>query len=252
MAETSECRESPLEVRGTMSPLHGKTVLVIGAGSLGGPASLTLASAGVGRIVLVDPGTVEPSDLAGHPLFVEEDLGEPRARGAAAARRLARLFPRVDVEVPAGGFHEGSAPGFVRAADLVVDASSHFPTMFLANDTAAAEGKTLAHGGLLNFTAQFHTFVPGVTGCLRCLFEGPPPPAPEAGVLGPVAGLAGSLLGAEAVRLLEGRPGAYAGRLLVHEVRSGRSRSVPVKRRPGCAACGAISGDRAPLDGGLS
>jgi len=232
-----------------MSALHGKTVLVIGAGSLGGPASLTLASAGVGRIVLVDPGTVEPSDLAGHPLFVEADLGEPR--GAAAARRLSRLFPGVDVEVPAGGFDEGSAPGFVRASDLVVDASSHLPTMFLANDSAAATGTALAHGGLLNFTVHLLTVEPGVTGCLRCLFEGPPPPAPEAGVLGPVAGLAGSLLGAEAVRLLEGRPGAYAGRLLVHEVRSSRSRSVPVKRRPGCAACGAISGDRAALDGGL-
>ena len=233
-----------------MSTLRGKTALVIGAGALGGPAALALASAGGVRIVLVDGGIVETADLAGQPIFVEADLGKPR--GSAAARRLTRLFPELEVEVSARGFDEGSAGELVHSADVVVDASSHFPTMFLANDTAAAEGKTLAHGGLLNFTAQFHTFVPGVTGCLRCLFEGPPPPAPEAGVLGPVAGLAGSLLGAEAVRLLEGRPGAYAGRLLVHEVRSGRSRSVLVKRRPGCAACGAISGDRAPLDGGLS
>jgi molybdopterin/thiamine biosynthesis adenylyltransferase len=233
-----------------MSTLHGKTALVIGAGSLGGPAALTLASAGVGRIVLVDAGTVEASNLAGQPIFVEADLGEPR--GAAAARRLSLLLPGVEVEVPTAGFDEGSATALVRAADLVVDASSHFPTMFLANDAAAAAGKALAHGGLLNFTAQLLTVVPGVTGCLRCLFEAPPPPAPETGVLGPLAGFAGSLLGAEAVRLLDGRPGAYAGRLLVHEARSGRSRSVPVKRRPGCAACGAISGDLAPLAGGLS
>ena len=211
-----------------MSALQGKTALVIGAGSLGEPAALTLASAGVARIVLVDAGDFETSDL-GHP------------RGAAA-RRLARLFPGLEVEDFARGFDLGSAGDLVRSSDVVVDASSHFPTMFLANDAAVAAGKALAHGGLLNFTVQLLTTIPGVTGCLRCLFEGPPPPGPEAGALGPLAGFAGSFLGAEAVRLLEGRPGAYAGRLLVHEARSGRSRSVPVKQRPGCAACSAVAG----------
>ena len=233
-----------------MSALHGKTALVIGAGSLGGPAALALASAGDFRIVLVDAATVESADLAGQPIFVEADLGQPR--GAAAARRLARLFPRLEVVASSRGFDEGSASELVRSADVVVDASSHFLTMFLANDAAVAAGRALAHGGLLNFTVQLLTVVPGVTGCLRCLFEGPPPPGPEAGALGPLAGFAGSFLGAEAVRLLEGRPGAYAGRLLVHEARSGRSRSVPVKRRPGCAACRLAPGSRAPLPGGAS
>jgi len=212
-----------------MSALQEKTALVIGAGNLGGPAALTLASAGVARIVLVDAGNVETPDL-----------GEPG--GATAARRLSRLFPELEVEVFARGFDVGSAGELVRSADVVVDASSHFPTMFLANDAAVAAGKALAHGGLLNFTVQLLTVVPGVTGCLRCLFEGPPPPGPEAGALGPLAGFAGAFLGAEAVRLLEGRPGAYAGRLLVHEARSGRSRSVRVKPRPGCAACSAVAG----------
>jgi len=230
-----------------MSELHRKTALVIGAGSLGGPAALALASAGDFRIVLVDAATVESADLAGQPIFVEADLGQPR--GAAAARRLARLFPRLEVVASARGFDEGSAGELVHSADVVVDASSHFLTMFLANDAASAGGKALAHGGLLNLTVQLLTVVPGLTGCLRCLFEGPPPPGPDAGVLGPLAGLAGSLLGAEAVRLLEGRPGAYSGRLLVHEARSGRSRSVPVRRRPGCPACGAIPGGGVPPSG---
>jgi molybdopterin/thiamine biosynthesis adenylyltransferase len=233
-----------------MSTLRGKTALVIGAGALGGPAALALASAGGVRIVLVDAGIVEAADLAGQPIFVETDLGQPR--GSAAARGLTRLFPELEVEASARGFDERSANELVRSADIVVDASSHFPTMFLANDAAVAAGRALAHGGLLNFTVQLLTVVPGVTGCLRCLFEGPPPPGPEAGVLGPLAGFAGSFLGAEAVRLLEGRPGAYAGRLLVHEARSGRSRSVPVKQRPGCAACRAAPGSRAPLPGGAS
>jgi molybdopterin/thiamine biosynthesis adenylyltransferase len=222
-----------------MSALQEKTALVIGAGSLGGPAALTLASAGVARIVLVAAGDVETPDP-----------GEQR--GAAAVRRLTRLFPELEVEVFARGFDDGSAGELVRSSDVVVDASSHFPTMFLANDAAVAAGKALAHGGLLNFTVQLLTVLPGVTGCLRCLFEGPPPPGPEAGALGPLAGFAGSFLGAEAVRLLEGRPGAYAGRLLVHEARSARSRSVPVKQRPGCAACSAAPGSCAPLAGRAS
>jgi molybdopterin/thiamine biosynthesis adenylyltransferase len=212
-----------------MSALQEKTALVVGAGNLGGPAALTLASAGVARIVLVDAGTVETPDL-GHP------------GGAEAARRLARLFPELEVEVFARDFDVESAGELVRSADVVIDASSHFPTMFLANDAAVAAGKALAHGGLLNFTVQLLTVVPGVTGCLRCLFEGPPPPGPDPSALGPLAGFAGSFLGAEAVRLLEGRPGAYAGRLFVHEARSGRSRSVRVKPRPGCTACSAVAG----------
>jgi len=229
-----------------MSTLRGKTALVIGAGRLGGPAAFALASAGGVRIVLVDGGIVETADLAGQPIFVEADLGQPR--GSAAARRLTRLFPELEVEGSARGFDEGSANEFVRSADVVVDASSHLAGMFLASDSAVAAGKALAHGGLLNFTAQLLTVVPGVTGCLRCLFEEPPPPGPAAGALGALAGFAGSLLGAEALRLLEGRPGAYAGRLLVYEARQARSRSVPVRQRPGCAACGAISegGARAP------
>jgi molybdopterin/thiamine biosynthesis adenylyltransferase len=134
-----------------MSALQEKTALVIGAGSLGGPAALTLASAGVARIVLVAAGDVETPDP-----------GEQR--GAAAVRRLTRLFPELEVEVFARGFDDGSAGELVRSSDVVVDASSHFPTMFLANDAAVAAGKALAHGGLLNFTVQLLTVLPGVTG----------------------------------------------------------------------------------------
>jgi molybdopterin-synthase adenylyltransferase len=223
-----------------LSTLEGKTALVIGAGGLGGPAAQTLASGGVRRIVLVDAASVETRDLSGHPLLGEDDLGRPRA--AAAARRLARRFPDADVTAHERDLDERSGAGLLASADVVLDASNHFPTMFLVNDAAAAAGKALVHGAVLQHTAQVLTVVPGETGCLRCLFEAPPPPRPgaaaaEADVLGPFAGLVGALLGNEALRLLEGEPGDYAGRLLVYEARSGRSRSVPVKRREGCAAC---------------
>jgi molybdopterin-synthase adenylyltransferase len=231
--------EPPSENRMT-TPLAEKSALVIGAGGLGGPALLTLAGAGVGRLVLIDGDAVETSNLNRQPLFTEADLGLRKA--AAAGRRLARLFPAVRLESIDGRFDDATAAALVRSVDVVVDGSDNFPTKFLANDAAMAAGKPLVHGGILRFTAQLLTVVPGATGCLRCLFEEPPPPGAvptcaEAGVLGPLAGFAGALMGTEAVRLLSGERGTYAGRLLVYEARSAGSRTVPVRPREGCPAC---------------
>jgi molybdopterin/thiamine biosynthesis adenylyltransferase len=223
--------------------LSGKSALVIGVGGLGGPALLTLAGAGVGRLVLIDGDAVETSNLNRQPLFGESDVGLRKA--PAAARRIARLFPAVGLEPIDGRFDEATAPELVRSVDLVVDGSDNFPTKFLANDAAVAAGKPLVHGGILRFTAQILTVSPPITGCLRCLFEEPPPPGAvpscaEAGVLGALAGFAGALMGAEGVRLLSGERGTYAGRLLVYEARTARSRTVPVPPREGCPACGAV------------
>jgi molybdopterin/thiamine biosynthesis adenylyltransferase len=222
--------------------LADKTALVIGAGGLGGPALLVLAGSGVGRLLVVDHDAVETSNLARQPIFGEADLGERKA--AAAARRIARTFPSVNVEAVDARFDERTAPELVRRADVVIDGSDNFATRFLANDAALAAGKVLVHGGVLRFTAQLLTVLPGKTGCLRCLFEGPPPEGEvptcaEAGVLGPLVGFAGSLMGADAVRVLSGDNSAYAGRLLVYEGRSARSRTVPVRLRDGCPACAA-------------
>lgn len=210
--------------------------LVVGAGGLGASAALALAAGGLGRIVLADGGRVEAPDLAAQPLLSEGDLGRPRDEASAAALR--RRFPALAVEA-AGPLDEASAPGLVRAADLVVEASNRFAVMFAANDAAVAAGRPLVHGGILHWSAQLVTVLPGQTGCLRCLFEAPPPVASaEAAAPGPLAALAGALLGAEALRLVAGAPAAYAGRILGYEARAARSRAVPLKRRPGCAACG--------------
>ncbi len=224
-----------------MVELQGKTALVVGAGGLGGPAALALAGAGIGRLVLADAAPVEPADLVIAPLLAESDLGRPR--GAALAGALARLFPGIDVSAPEQPLDAGSARDLLLGVHVAADATNHFPGMFQVNDAAVAAGVPMVHGALLGHTAQLLSVVPGATGCLRCLFEGPPPRPepvlPEPDPLGPLAGLVGSLLGVEAVRLLEGKPGAYAGRLLVYEARSGWSRSVSVRPRPGCPACSA-------------
>ncbi|BDG07815.1 HesA/MoeB/ThiF family protein [Anaeromyxobacter paludicola] len=223
-----------------MSDLSRRSVLVVGAGGLGGPVALTLAAAGVGRLVLVDDDAVETSNLNRQPLFGERDLGERKV--VAAARRLARVHPGVKVEAVDRRFDDASALELARAADLIVDGSDNFSTKFLASDVAVATGRLLVHGGVLRYTAQLFTIAPGVAGCLRCLFEAAPPPGSvpscaEAGVLGPLAGIAGTLMAQEALRLLSGERGAYAGRLLVYDARSARARFVPVRKRMDCIGC---------------
>jgi molybdopterin/thiamine biosynthesis adenylyltransferase len=229
--------------------LTAKSALVVGAGGLGGPALLVLAAGGVGRIVLVEDDAVETSNLNRQPLFGEADVGARKA--SAAAARLRTLFPRLAVEARDLRFDAATALELVRAADVVVDGSDNFATKFLANDAALQGRRPLVHGGVLRTTAQVLTVVPGaLAGCLRCLFEAPPPPGAvpscsEAGIVGPVAGFAGALMGAEALRLLAGERGAYEGRLFTYEARTARSRIVLVRKRTGCAACAGLQ----PLEG---
>lgn len=224
-----------------MTPfLAGKSALVIGTGGLGGPLLLALGASGLGRAVVCDDDVVETSNLNRQPLFGEADLGARKAPAAAA--RLGRLHPRLEVRAVEARFDAGNALELARSCDVVVDGSDNFATKFLANDAALAADRPLVHGGILRYTAQLLTVMPGKTGCLRCLFEEPPPrgsvpSCAEAGVLGALAGLAGALMAGEAARLLMGERGAYAGRLLVLEARPARARIVPLRRRPGCAAC---------------
>ena len=230
--------------------LSSKSALVVGAGGLGGPALLTLAAGGVGRLVLVEDDRVETSNLNRQPLFGEGDLGKRKA--PAAAERIALLHPSVRVEGRDLRFGPEGAEDLVRGCDVVVDASDNFATRFLANDVAVAARRPLVHGAVLRYTAQFLTVMPGKTGCLRCLFEAPPaegtvPTCAQAGVMGALAGFAGALMGAEALRLLSGERGAYAGRLVAFEARSGRSRLVPLRMRAGCPVCsGAAAATQGP------
>jgi molybdopterin/thiamine biosynthesis adenylyltransferase len=221
--------------------LSGKTALVVGAGGLGGPALLTLAAAGVGRLVIVENDVVDTSNLNRQALFKEADVGERKVRVAAA--RLRALYPWVEVDARDERFEPGNAVELMRAADVTLDGSDNFATKFLASDAAMRTRKPLVHGGVLRTTAQILTIAPGgLGGCLRCLFEAPPPEGEVpscavAGILGPVATFAGGLMAAEALRLLGGERGAYEGRLFTYEARSARGRLVLVRRRQGCPGC---------------
>lgn len=219
-------------------PLASARVLVIGVGGLGCPAALVLARAGVGTLGLIDPDRVEPSNLPRQLLFDDADVG--RHKVDAAAERLGREAASVRVEPIAHRF--GTADrAMLGGWDVVLDGTDSVATKFVVNDAAVATGVPLVHAGAIGWRGQLLTVLPGGS-CYRCLFEEPPPPedAPgchEAGVLGPAVALAGALQAADALRVLGGAAPVFAGRLLAFDLATGRGRSVPVARRPGCTAC---------------
>ncbi len=223
------------------SPALGRArVVVIGVGGLGCPAATALARAGVGTIGLVDPDVVDLSNLPRQLLYRDADVG--RAKVEVAAERLRALAPGVRVVATRARFGLADAAR-LRDFDVAVDGTDSIAAKFAVSDAAVAAGVPLVHAGAIGFRAQLLTVLPGVTACYRCVFEEAPPPddAPscqEAGVLGPVVALAGSLQAADALRVVAGERPLFADRLLSIDCRTGTWRSVPVARTPDCAACG--------------
>jgi molybdopterin-synthase adenylyltransferase len=221
--------------------LRSASVLVIGAGALGSPVAAYLAGAGVGRLGLVDDDDVELSNLHRQHLHFTPDLGVAKAESAAAKLRF--LNPDVLVEAYRVRLDPDSAPGLVAGHDLVVDCSDSFATRYAVNAACCAAGVSLVEGGVLGTSGLVMAIRPGESACYRCAFPAPPPPgsAPscaEVGVLGPAAGVIGSLQALEALKLLTGfQPPALDGFLQVDLADPALLR-VTVRRRPDCPDCG--------------
>jgi molybdopterin/thiamine biosynthesis adenylyltransferase len=208
-------------------------------GGLGCPAALALAEAGVGVIRLLDPDRIEVSNLHRQPLYTDADLGRPKVE--VAAERLRQVAPAVRVEAHRARFGDGDV-AWLGGCDVVLDGTDTIATKFAVSDAAVAARVPLVHAGAIDFRAQLLTVVPGVTACYRCVFEEAPPPddvpsCQEAGVLGPLVTLAGTLQGLEAIRILTGERPLFADRLLTVDLRAGTWRDVPVARTPRCVAC---------------
>jgi adenylyltransferase/sulfurtransferase len=221
-------------------------VLLIGMGGLGAPAAMALAAAGVGTLGLVDPDTVEVSNLHRQPLYTDEDLGRPKVE--VAAERLRAAAPALRVETWRARFGAADAH-LLRGFDVVLDGTDSIAAKFVVNDAAVSAGVPLVHVGVLGFRAQLLTVLPGRSACFRCVFEEEPPPGDipscqEAGVLGPVPVLAGALQAAEAIRLLAGERPAYANALLAIDTQAGSWRSVPLAPSPHCPACAPRAAER--------
>ena len=215
-------------------------VLVVGAGGLGGPVALYLALAGVGTIGIVDFDVVDLSNRQRQVLHHTETVGIPKVE--SAIRTLARYNPEVNVVPHEFPINSENAMELIAQYDVVVNGADNFATRYLVNDAAYLSGKPIVDGSILIFDGQLSVYEPG-KGCYRCLFPEPPPPGmvpncAEAGVLGALTGVIGSLQATETVKLILGIGETLTGRMLLLDGLSMEFRVVRTRRNPACPLCG--------------
>ncbi|MGD8494729.1 MAG: molybdopterin-synthase adenylyltransferase MoeB [Gemmatimonadales bacterium] len=231
--------------------LKAASALVVGAGGLGSPAALYLAAAGVGRIGLVDGDRVELSNLHRQILHDTNDVGASKTTSGRA--RLEALNPDVEiVEVPERLTSE-NARAVLEGWDVVLDGSDNFPTRYLVNDVCVLLGIPLVYGAIFRFDGQASVFGAPDGPCYRCLFRDPPPAGlvpscAEAGVLGALPGIVGSIQATEAIKLITGLGEPLVGRLLLIDALGQEYRTVEVRRDPACPACGDAPTITEPID----
>ena len=235
--------------------LRGARALVIGAGALGSPVATYLAAAGVGQIGIVDGDRVELSNLHRQPLHFTPDVGQPKAEVAAA--KLSLLNPEVLVEAYPVDLTDQNAEAMVMGAEVVVDCTDSFDSRYLVNDACCTQGVSLVEAGVVAFEGLVLSVRPGESACYRCVFGSAPPAGArrscsEAGVLGAMAGIVGSIQALEALKLLTGVGDPLLDRMLQIDGRDMTQLVVHTSRREGCPACahlrrGVAKGGGAPL-----
>lgn len=222
--------------------LLSSKVLIVGAGGLGSPAALYLAAAGVGTLGVVDADVVDRSNLQRQILHATSRIGLAKVRSAASALRDQNPDVRV-IEVQER-LTRTNAERVLAGYDVLVDGCDNFPTRYLLSDAGVLGKIPVVHGSIFRFEGQVTVFDPGLGGpCYRCLYPEPPPPelAPscaEAGVLGVLPGVIGTLQATETIKLLLGRGQPLVGRLLSYDAWSMRFAELLVRRDPACPACG--------------
>ena len=221
--------------------LLASKVLLIGAGGLGSPAALYLAAAGVGTLGIVDSDTVDLTNLQRQILHTTDRIGRPKVE--SATETITALNPDVKVIAYPERLTAANIDRIIAGYDVVVDGADNFPTRYLLNDASIKHGIPVVHGSIYRFEGQLTVFKPGAGPCYRCLFHQPPPPelAPscaEAGVLGVLPGIVGTLQANEALKLLLGIGEPLIGRYLLIDALDASFREVKLRRDPACPACG--------------
>ncbi len=215
-------------------------VLIIGAGGLGSPAGLYLAAAGVGTIGVVDFDIVDSTNLQRQVLHNVDRIG--MAKTDSARETLSALNPDVKVVAHNERLTAENALRIMAGYDVVVDGGDNFPTRYLVNDASLHLGVPVVHGSIFRFEGQVSVFHPYEGPCYRCLFPEAPPPelspsCAEAGVLGVLPGIIGSIEAMEAIKLLLGIGDPLVGRLLVYDALDEEFTTVALSRDPACPAC---------------
>mgnify|MGYP003083717547 CR=1 FL=1 len=221
--------------------IRASRILLIGAGGLGAPAALYLAAAGVGTIGLIDDDDVDVSNLQRQVIHATAAVGRPKVDSAAEAIRA--LNPDVEVVAHRTRLTAANARDLLGGWDVVIDGTDNFPTRYLVNDAAVMLGLPLVHGAVLGFNGQVGVFDARRGPCYRCLHPTPPPAGSvpscaEAGVLGVLPGIIGTMQAAEALKLVIGGGQPLLGRLAMLDAWGAHLREIPVAKNPACPVCG--------------
>lgn len=216
-------------------------VFIVGAGGLGCPVAYYLAAAGIGTIGLIDSDVVDLSNLQRQILHHTPDVGRSKVR--SAQEKIQALNPDVRVDMYEERFTSRNARDLIRPYDVVIDGVDNFPAKFLINDACYMENKPLVHGGILRFEGRAFTIIPNRSACYRCIFKHPPPAGvvptcQEAGIIGVVAGIIGTIQATEAIKLILNIGTPLTDRILDFDARTTAFREIRVKRNPACALCG--------------
>ena len=232
--------------------LNKARVLCIGAGGLGSPAALYLAAAGIGKLGLVDFDDVDLSNLQRQILHGTKDVG--RKKLDSARDRLRDVNPTIEIATHEAWFTSANAMEIVSNYDVVVDGSDNFPTRYLSNDVCVFAKKPNVYGSVFRFDGQTTVFAPHLGGpCYRCLFPEPPAPGSvpncaQAGVLGVLPGIVGTIQANEAIKLILGIGEPLVGRLLYFDALKMKFREFNLRRDPECPVCGDSPTITKPID----
>lgn len=221
--------------------LLNASVLIIGAGGLGAPAALYLAAAGVGTIGIVDADEVDLSNLQRQVIHTTNDVGKAKVK--SAAETMQAINPDVTVNTYRTFVDSGNIMDLIRDYDFVIDGTDNFPAKFLINDACVMAQKPFSHAGIIRFKGQLMTYVPGEGPCYRCVFKNPPPKdavptCKQAGVIGAMGGVIGSLQAMEAVKYIIGQGELLTGKLLTYDALKMEFHTIKLPRNCSCAVCG--------------
>ncbi len=227
-------------VKGQKKLLNAK-VLIIGAGGLGAPAALYLAAAGVGIIGIADADVVDLSNLQRQVIHTTEDIGKKKVESAAETMR--QINPDITVKTYYEFVTSDNILELIKDYDFILDGTDNFPAKFLINDACVMAKKPLSHAGIIRFKGQLTTIIPGQSPCYRCIFKDLPPKdaipsCKEAGVIGAMGGVIGSLQALEAVKYITGVGDLLTGYLLTYDALTMNFHKIKLPPRgKGCAVC---------------
>jgi len=227
-------------VEGQMKIKKSK-IFVVGMGGLGSPAALYLAAAGVGRLGIADMDEVDISNLGRQIIHFTDDVG--RLKVDSAEEKIKSLNPNVDVKKYSLRLKADNILDCLKDYDFVIDGTDNFSSKFLINDACVKLFKPYSHGGILRFTGQTMTVVPGESACYRCVFKSPPssdavPTCASAGVLGSIAGMLGTIQATEALKFVTDTGKLLTNKLLYFNSEEMDFRKISVKKDEKCAVCG--------------